>query len=419
MSGQPVALTLLGSSGGLAKAVLAILNRSVQDAADPIHSIIQHSTLHLIDIKQKDPAYYADLYPHLFSRLSLHQLDLMDVEAFREHLINSGTKAVIDVSWADTLHMLGCCNEMGIAYVNTALENSEVDDDASLYGFPLAERYERFERQKDTFNNSTSVICSGMNPGIVQWMAMKLRQENPQVNPLACYIIEHDNSFYSDQSVVQPETVYTSWSVECFLDEAIHSYPMFVRHRIPLYLYEDVYSAEYRVSLGDKTFYGCLMPHEEVMTMGKMWDCEIGFIYRVSEATTEVIRAHLDDTDVLWDWKQQIIEPSVSDVEGQDLVGVLMVYENEEKYMYNTLSSRDIFPKYRTNATYFQVACGVYAALSSILLDPLPKGAHYVEELLQTGKSKYENYLTYYMKDFVRGTNPRSDGLLHQRRREA
>jgi homospermidine synthase len=82
------------------------------------------------------------------------------------------------------------------------------------------------------------------------------------------------------------------------------------------------------------------------------------------------------------------------------------------------MSSRDIYPIYRTNATYFQVACGVYAGMACLLLDPVPNGVHYVDELLQSGTSRYGVYVTKYMTTFVRGTNTNSDGLLMQRRRE-
>jgi hypothetical protein len=205
--------------------------------------------------------------------------------------------------------------------------------------------------------------------------------------------------------------------VECFLDEAIGSYPMFMRNGVPHYLYEDVYAAEYKVRLGDKQFYGCLMPHEEVITLGQRLDTEVGFLYRVSEQTTRVIRDHLNDVHRLWKWKQAIIEPAAGEVEGEDLVGVLLVYGDHEKYIYNTLRTKDIYPSYPTNATYFQVACGVYAGLASILLDDLPLGVNYVDELLLTTSSKYGTYVTYYMKEFVIGENTHSDGLLLQRRR--
>ncbi|WP_373233064.1 S-adenosylmethionine decarboxylase related protein [Cohnella sp.] len=411
--------TLLGSSGGLAKAVLSLLNAAVTDNNDPIHGILVQTELHLIDLNQREPLYYSDLYPNLFSRLHLHQMDLNNLQAFKQHLVDTDSRLVIDVSWADTLEMLNCCNELAIPYVNSALENKAVDEDPTLYGFPLTERYDRFEDQKAHFTNTHAIVCSGMNPGVVQWMAFQLQQENPDRTPLACYVVEHDSSFFTDALYVQPQTLYTSWSVECFLDEAILSYPMFVKGHVPHYLHEEVYSAEYKVRLGEKQFYGCLMPHEEVLTLGMLRDWEVGFIYRVNDLTTGLIRNHLDHVDELWDWNQQILEPSLGDVSGEDLVGVLFVYDNEEKYLYNVMNSRDIYPIYRTNATYLQVACGVYAAIACILLDPVPRGVHYIDELLQIGGSRYGDYLSTHMKTFVRGTNDRSDGFLLQRRREA
>lgn len=412
---SPFSISVLGSGGGVAKAVLAILNKSVNDKNDPIYPIIKNSQLHLIDINQKNEEYYHQLFPNLTDKIKLYQLDLMDVESFREHLIETNTKVVIDVSWADTAEMLNCCHELGILYVNSALENTEVDADDKLYGFPLTERYTRFEDTKKNFTNMKGIVCSGMNPGVVQWMALELMKENPDQKPLACYIVEHDTSFFKDKEIIKPETIYTSWSVECFLDEAILSYPMFVQHHLPHYFYEEVYGMEYKVRLGEKEFYGCLMPHEEVITLGALFDMQIGFIYRVNEHTTDLIRANLADVDVLWDWNQQVIEPTVGEVEGEDLVGVLLVYEDHEKFVYNVMNSSEIYPKFKTNATYFQVACGIYAGFASLILDDLPLGIYYVDELLLQTDSKYGDYLTYHMTDFVKGQNKVSDGLLHQR----
>jgi homospermidine synthase len=373
------------------------------------------SQLHLIDIHQKDKDFYDQLFPNLADKIKLYQLDLKDVNLFREHLKKTKTKVVIDVSWADTIEMLTCCNELGVSYVNSALENTDVDEDEELYGFPLTERYFRFEASKKNFLNTKAIVCSGMNPGVVQWMALKLMKENPDKKPLACYIVEHDNSFFKDKTLIDPNTIYTTWSVECFLDEAILSYPMFVQHHLQHYFYEEVYAMEFKVRLGEKEFYGCLMPHEEVITLGEIYDVQIGFIYRVNEHTTELIRNHLDDVDVLWDWNQRLIDPEAGEIEGEDLVGVLLVYEDKEKFMYNVMKSSDIYPKFKTNATYFQVACGIYAGFASLILDDLPLGIYYVDELLLNTESKYGKYLTYYMNDFVKGKNKGSDGLLHQR----
>lgn len=411
----PVSITILGSSGGVAKAVLAILNQSVQDKYDPIYPVINKARFHLIDIFQKGKEYYDHLFPNLSNKINLHQLDLKDLSQFKELLKKTNTKVVIDLSWADTIEMLNCCNEVGVLYINSALENTEVDEDESLYGFPLTERYTRFEKAKENFTNTKAIIGSGMNPGVVQWMALKMMKENPDKKPLACYIAEHDNSFFDDKKLIEPNTLYTSWSVECFLDEAILSYPMFVDHHLGHYFYEEVYGMEFKVRFGEKEFYGCLMPHEEVITLGQLFDMQIGFIYRVNEYTTEIIRNHLDNVDVLWDWNQQVIEPTVGDVKGEDLVGVLLVYEDHEIFIYNVMKSSEIFQKFKVNATYFQVACGIYGGFASLILDDFPLGIYYVDELLLNTESKYGKYLTYYMTDFITGKNNETDGLLHQR----
>ena len=83
--------------------------------------------------------------------------------------------------------------------------------------------------------------------------------------------------------------------------------------------------------------------------------------------------------------------------------------------MYNVSRNDVIFSEFKTNATYFQVACGIYAALSVMLLDQIPKGAYYVDELLLKTDNHYGDYLKYYMRDFVVGENQQSEGLLHQR----
>jgi homospermidine synthase len=366
-------------------------------------------------MNQKDLEYYNRLFPNLLGKIKLYQFDLKNLSDFREHLQKTKTKLVIDVSWADTIEMLNCCNEVGVYYLNSALENTKVDEDESLYGFPLAERYIRFKDSKKSFTSTKAIVCSGMNPGIVQWMALKLMKETQDKKPISCYIVEHDDSFFADKTLIKPNTIYTSWSVECFLDEAILSYPMFTHHHLQHYFYEDVYAMEFKVRLGEKEFYGCLMPHEEVITLGELFDMEIGFIYRVNEYTTELIRNNLDHVDDLWDWPQQVIDPDVGRVEGEDLVGVLLVYEDMEKFMYNVMKTSEIYPKYKTNATYFQVACGIYAGLASLILDDIPLGIHYVDELLFNTESNYGEYLTYHMTDFVTGENKGSDGMLHQR----
>ncbi|NGQ96163.1 S-adenosylmethionine decarboxylase related protein [Brevibacillus sp. SYP-B805] len=417
MESRPLVISILGSGGGVAKAVLSILNQAIADANDPIHALLKQSTIHLIDVKPQRLEDFLPRFPHLQDKLVLHQLDLRHTNLFKQHLRRTRTTLVIDVSWADTVEMLRCCNELGVLYTNTALENMMVDENEDLEGFTLIERYRIFEQHRHHFTQTRAIVCSGMNPGVVQWMALKMIAEQPGKLPLGCYIVEHDDSFYADTTCVKEKTVYSTWSPECFLDEALLNYPMFVKEREPLFFYQHVYNLEFKVTLGKKQFYGCLMPHEEVLTLGRLSNMETGFIYRVNDYTTNLIRSQLGNPGDLWNWHHQVMDPSDAEMDGSDLVGVLLVYEDKERYMYNVRDNRSVFAAYQVNATYFQVACGVYGAVCSLLLDAIPAGVHYVDELLLHTPAKYGEYVTRYLKNFVTGENPNSDGLLLARRR--
>jgi homospermidine synthase/S-adenosylmethionine/arginine decarboxylase-like enzyme len=408
-------ISILGSSGGVAKSVLAILNKVMEDKNDPIYNFVCNCQFHLVDVKQKNIEYFNKWFPNLKDKICLYEFDLKDTDKFKTFLKNTNSTHVIDISYADTLEMLRCCNELKVVYINTAFENTSVDENVYLEGFTLQERYAIYERYKHDFTNTTAIICSGMNPGVVQWMAIDLMKKFPDEKPKACYIVEEDTSFYEDESLADKDTIYTTWSTICFLDEAIYSYPAFMKQQMCLFLYKAVYDLEFKVTLGEKEFSGCLMPHEEVLTLAALYNMEMGFIYKVNDHTTNLIKENINNLDSLWDSPMKVLDPAEASLKGRDLVGILLVYEDKERYMYNALSNKEIFSKYGTNATYFQVACGIYGALATVLLDYIPQGIYYVDELLLKTSSNYGKYLSYYMKEFVVGENDKSEGSLMDR----
>ncbi len=416
MKDGQVVITILGSAGGVARSILSLLNQTAIEAKAPLNRLIAGSTIHLIDIKQKTKDYYDILFPHLDSKIVLHQMDLSKTEHLTHHLKNTGTTTVIDVSWADTVEMLKCCNDLGVQYVNAAIESTFVDEHENQFqGFALLEKIKLLEQYKNSCSNTSAIIGSGMNPGLVQWMAIELINQTPEEMPCGCYIVEHDTTFFKNKKQAAQNTLYTTWSPECFLNEAISSFPMFMQNHTPLFLYEDVYNLQFNVTLGDKQFSGRLMTHEEVYSLGKLFPFEIGFIYEINEHTSHLIESHLDNVDVLWDYEAHVLDPLKDELEGQDSVGVLLVYSDRECYLYNELRTKDIFNKYQINATYFQVACGLYASLCVLLLDSIPKGTYYVDEMLLNTNNHFGQYVRYHLTDFVTGTNPQSEGLLLQR----
>ena len=75
-------ITILGSAGGVANAILSILNNSVQDEKDPIYQVMNNCVIHLIDNEQKEASVYALSYPHLKDKFIYHEFNLKDTELF-------------------------------------------------------------------------------------------------------------------------------------------------------------------------------------------------------------------------------------------------------------------------------------------------------------------------------------------------
>ncbi len=63
MNTHKTVISILGSAGGAAKSILSILNKSIIDQNDPIHHLIAHSTLHLIDHQQKNKNIMISFFP--------------------------------------------------------------------------------------------------------------------------------------------------------------------------------------------------------------------------------------------------------------------------------------------------------------------------------------------------------------------
>ena len=80
---KPYNITILGSGGGVAKAILSIFNQSVVDKNDPIHQILMNTKFYLIDMKQKNMEYYTKLFPNLKDKLNLLQFDLNEVNKLK------------------------------------------------------------------------------------------------------------------------------------------------------------------------------------------------------------------------------------------------------------------------------------------------------------------------------------------------
>ena len=74
-------------------------------------------------------------------------------------------------------------------------------------------------------------------------------------------------------------------------------------------------------------------------------------------------------------------------LDGSDNIGVVLNYSDKKVYYFNSVSNSSIIG---TNATYFQVVVGVFAALLTLLFDKLYKKLYFTEDLFN---NIYKNYV--------------------------
>lgn len=413
---MPSNITLLGSAGGAARAVLALLNRAAADPGDPLNPVLRQAHLYLLDPCQKPAAYY-DRFPNLAGRLSLGAMRAEAADALTAHLRRSRTGLLLDCSAGSCWEPLVCCDALDIRYVNTAVEIGHLDGDPRLAAVSVAARCHWLEARRGHLRGLRAIVGSGMNPGVVQWMALHLLAQVGGARPLACYVVEEDTTFPANPALVPPEAVCLSWSPGHYLEEAVQNWPMHVYRHDPVYdTRRPALGARYRVRLGAREFAGCLVPHEEVLSLGRHFDFEIGFLYKVNDHTTAVLRRHLRAPARLQQLPRVVLDPDRYELTGHDLVGVVLVYPDREEYLFNLMENGEACAQYGVGATYLQVACGVYAAACCLLLDPVAPGVHYVDDLILAGGSRYGRYVAQHIRRFWRGRNRAPLGRLAQRR---
>ena len=412
-------ITILGAGGGVARALLGILDRALVEENTPLYPAIGECQLHGIDRPQardRLDAFLATRSDRLRERLTPHDGDAGDATALEAHLRATKTDVLVDLTGGDPREMLRACSRTGTRYLNSAIE---ITGPMPCEPVRILDEMETFRAFREEIGSSvTGIVGAGMNPGIVQWLALDLIRRNENRVPLACYVVEHDTTFFSDPARARPGVAYTTWSPEGFMYEAAHSRPIFMRGQAPVALFENVYARQYRVRLGDHEFFAQLMPHEEVLSLGRLFDMETAFLYRVNDHTTEVLTDYARREASGGPMPEcRPLPQNFAELTGADKVGVLLVYPDREVFAWNRMETIQVNERFGTNATYYQVACGTAAALASLLFDSLPSGLYYVDELLLQTRSRFGDYVPSFLKDITYGANPSSDGMLFDRMR--
>ncbi len=367
-------LLILGASGGLANAVL--------------HSLVHHRPLFnklvLLD-KNKKILQNPYLDHQNLKYTFLHKELRPERKKEYHHLLKKyKINLVIDLTDALTIPLIKASNEAGIDYINTSIN----DDDKTG-----PELISEIFAHRNAWKKSRQILCSGMNPGNVNmWVRHGIEKHGvPQE-------IIH---FEYDTSMSRKWKAMVTWSIHEFLEEDIRDpgglvlgrgkikwlYPNALLHQIDM---KPILSPILELEKYPK---GCLVLHEENITIGHRYDIPSKFVYAIHPQTMQALLKMYRKEKKIPKKELQLADNLKIGLDGSDNIGVLLKYKNKKVYYFNSISNTSVVG---TNATYTQVAVGVFAALFTLMFDKnLKNGTYFVEDL-------YDTHYKHYMFDNLR-----------------
>ncbi len=295
-------------------------------------------------------------------------------EDYLQLLKSHGIDIVIDLSVNETRTMLRLTDQAGASYINTGIANRIGENFSQV----VLDIY----RRKLSSWSEPHLLCSGMNPGIVNmWVRRGIEESGV---PKSIVHFEYDTG--------QPAGGWMpliAWSRETLLDEIINDpagyvegrdkirfiYPNPLKNRIPM--------ENFLRPILDLPLYprGFLLLHEENISLGQHYDVPSRFLFSLHPKT-------MDYLEEVYDQNQEIPLNALTlgdnrsiPLRGSATVGVCLEYERTRRYFFNITDQGAISG---VSGSCWQVAAGLHAALWTLIEDSLEKRVHFVEDLLGT-----------------------------------
>jgi len=371
---RPERALVIGCHGGVARAFLTLLNKSEvgQKLRDRFEKFV------LVDQAPQpdEPVSFEGTY---LPPMSINNIDVF-VRLLKEHKITH----VIDLSSIDTVECTHACDELGVDFLCTSIEEwpgaepTPTDKAIARILPPI----------KPQLLNQSHLVGSGANPGIVNALVFEAIEQfaqrvgvEPTVPALelnSAFITEIDTTEAVGMSFSENEFPIT-WSPSHCIEELFEPRAFYAVNTRTMGLPHRPVDRYYRVRCGDRFIDGMVVPHEEVKTLArKLPDVEVAFIYRLPPATMRALEAS-STRSKSEDWKpRRLCPPWTRNLVGEDCLGVLL---NSRRYGEFWLGFATDVKKglaLGTNATELQVAAGVLAGLEQL---GEVKGLHFVEDL--------------------------------------
>lgn len=365
---------VLGCHGGVGTAVLGLL---------------EHSELGKRLRSKLDTIYLADSAPParpvpLRDGVLLPPVRVGCAEDLKALIVEHGLTQVIDVSAVDTVDCTQACDELGVDFLCTSVEEwaeaPPVTTDEAIAKLIPPRRPALIRR--------AHLVGSGANPGIVNalvFAALKEMAERADVAPTLEALDIHAILITEEDTTVEPSRAYNgetfamTWSpVQC-LEEIYESRAFFARNGRIIGLDHRPDQRLYRARCGDRIIEGMAIPHEETVTLAwRFPGVEIAFLYRIVPPSLEALEAHPERRSAK-EWEtHRLYPPFCEPLVGKDRVGVLLCSRRFGELWIGFDTDVSAGLPYGTNATQLQVATGVLAGWEQL---GTRTGIHFVEDL--------------------------------------
>ncbi len=366
---------VIGASGGVANAFLHHLSNYrglfrkviLVDKNDKVlrDTYLNHTLLDYTFVKKK-----IELPPKEHEYLALLKKYNIDI--------------VLDITDMNSIEILEATNKAGVSYINTAM-NDEKKTVTELILDVLP--------RKDKINKAAHILCTGMNPGVVNmWVRYGIEKFGV---PKQVIHFEYDTS-----KIAKKWHPMMTWSIHEFLVESVRD-PSGVslgRGKIKKLLPN---ALENRESMNtilspimklDKYPLGLTVLHEENISISQKYDIPSKFIYAVNPKTMQNLIDIYEKKKNVTKGDLELGDNTTEILDGADSIGVILDYKDKLVYYFNTYPNVAVIG---TNATYTQVIIGIFSALFTLLIDNLPRGVYFVEDL-------YHTHFKYFMFDNMR-----------------
>lgn len=243
-------------------------------------------------------------------------------------------------------------------------------------------------QQKNSKHSLPHIFFTGMNPGSVNvWAAIGAKKFG---TPKEIIEFEYDTSRFMKK---HKEKMVT-WCVPEFIFELVTDPAEIILgdHKIKnmypngLYHQEDLKHLFAPILKLNEYPKGCVVAHEECLTLANRWNIPMKFLYTVNQETIRYIKQKYDEKGKI-EANDLVLGKNFDDpLVGSDNIAMRLEYEDKAVYYFNSACNENLK---ECSGTDYQVIIGIYGALFTLLKNDLKPGIYYTEDLLDTFFTKF------------------------------